>query len=233
VGIDGDLRAALRKLAAAQPTADVRNADVYVDPGGWAETGDAAPHVALLYQAVRQRRSVQLRYRRFSGVVITATVAPLGLVAQASAWQLVYARAGRFWVQRASDILEVALTDECFAPPSGFDLRGFWLAWCASAAAQRKPYLATVRVAPPLQASLSQHFGDALRAGAVRTPPDARGWVTLDLVFASLEAARAALLTLGGGVEVLTPEPLRCSVQDYAAQIVQVYATAAARPANG
>jgi predicted DNA-binding transcriptional regulator YafY len=38
-----------------------------------------------------------------------------------------------------------------------------------------------------------------------------------------LDAARAALLAFGGGVEVLAPEPLRRSLLDYAEQITMVY----------
>jgi predicted DNA-binding transcriptional regulator YafY len=55
------------------------------------------------------------------------------------------------------------------------------------------------------------------------SPPDAGGWVTLELLFESLPAARTRLLGLGRAVEVLEPEALRNSLVDYAEQIVGFY----------
>lgn len=226
-GIDDELRSALRKLAAALPairrTEDTLQAEVHVDATDWAEGEDSVPHLHLLHQAVRQRCIVKMHYRRFSRIEVAATVAPLGLVVKASAWHLVYLRADRVWVQPVRDILEATLTDEHFTRPAGFGLRAFWQAWCASDAAQRAVYAATVRVAPQMQATLPQRFGAALRQRVVHTPREAAGWIILELSFDSLEAARGALLALGGGVEVLAPEALRRSVLDYAEQITGVY----------
>ncbi|MBN1247508.1 MAG: WYL domain-containing protein, partial [Anaerolineae bacterium] len=54
-------------------------------------------------------------------------------------------------------------------------------------------------------------------------PPDASGWLTLDLAFSSLESARSRLLALGGAVEVLAPDALRLSMADFGARIAAVY----------
>lgn len=227
-GIDDELRSALRKLAAALPptrhTDDALHAEVHVDVAGWEHSEESVPHLPLLHQAVRQRRMVKMRCRRFHGVAIESTVAPLGLVVKADAWQLVHLRAERTWVQPVRDILDVALTADHFTRPANFDLRRFWREWCAAVATHRALYSVTVRVAPPMQASLPQHFGAALHQRMAQAPRDAAGWIALELAFDSLEAARTALLALGGGVEVLAPEALRRSVLDYAEQIVGVYA---------
>jgi predicted DNA-binding transcriptional regulator YafY len=42
--------------------------------------------------------------------------------------------------------------------------------------------------------------------------------------FVEFESAQARLLAWGGATEVLDPEALRLSLQDYAAQIAQRYA---------
>ena len=227
-GIDDELRSALRKLAAALPptrhTDDALHTEVHVDVAGWEHGEESVPHLHLLHQAVRQRRIVKMRCRRFHGVAIESTVAPLGLVVKAGAWQLVHLRADRTWVQPVRDILDVALTAANFTRPAGFDLRRFWQEWCAAVATQRALYNVTVRVAPPMQASLPQHFGAAVHQRMAQAPRDAAGWITLELGFDSLETARAVMLALGGGVEVLAPEALRRSVLDYAEQIVGVYA---------
>ena len=62
------------------------------------------------------------------------------------------------------------------------------------------------------------------RRSRVPGPPDAAGWLTLQLAFESLEAARTRILGFGRGVEVLAPYALRRSIQDYAEQIVALYA---------
>jgi predicted DNA-binding transcriptional regulator YafY len=54
-------------------------------------------------------------------------------------------------------------------------------------------------------------------------PPDAQGWVALELPFESFVAARSRLLGLGRAVEVLEPETLRKSLVDFAGQIVDFY----------
>ena len=56
-----------------------------------------------------------------------------------------------------------------------------------------------------------------------QSTPDAEGWVTLDLRFNSFVTARTRLLGLGRSVEVLTPEPLRKSLIDFAEQIVKFF----------
>jgi predicted DNA-binding transcriptional regulator YafY len=52
---------------------------------------------------------------------------------------------------------------------------------------------------------------------------DAEGWKHLTLSFESLDEARRRLLGFGGAVEVLRPLALRCSMKDYATQILNRY----------
>ena len=229
LGLDDDLRAALRKLAAALPTVrqvrDHLQADVYIDAEGWSQSeGEPAPHLLLLHQAVRKRLCVIISYRRFSGAEVAATIAPLGLVAKAGAWYVIFQRAGRIWAQPVADLVDTHLTEQSFTPPADFDLHDWWQTWRRIAAAQRTLYTATVRASPAVQRILPQFFGDVLRRRIAQAAPDGDGWVTLTLAFASLEAARDALLVLGGGVEVLAPAPLRRTLLDYAEQIAYVYA---------
>jgi predicted DNA-binding transcriptional regulator YafY len=83
---------------------------------------------------------------------------------------------------------------------------------------------ATLRVATGLIVELPPHFGSAIHTKTARVgPADAEGWITLELSFASFEAARDRILGLGGGVEVLEPRALRRSVLDYAERIVALY----------
>lgn len=228
LAVRDDLRSALRKLAAALPAAsrspDALLAEVYIDPVGWDQGEEPTPHLPLLHQAIRQRRRVVLRYRRFAGHVLEATVEPLGLAGKAGAWYLVFARSGHIGVQPLTDVLDVQLTDQGFAAPPGFDLRSAWQTYCAAAEAERQLYHVTVRLTATARMILRQRFSGAMRRQLDAAVADEQGWIKADVAFDSIESARSALLALGGGVEVLAPEPLRRSIIDYAEQIAGLYA---------
>jgi hypothetical protein len=136
----------------------------------------------------------------------------------------VYARNGALYVQRVSDLLDVRLTDESFARPATFDLAAFWEEWCAGYETMLVDFTATVRVAPTFVPQLPMYFGQAIHVQIAQAgPPDAEGWIRLELSFESFEAARGRLLGFGRGVEVLAPRALQRSILDYAEQIVALY----------
>ena len=70
---------------------------------------------------------------------------------------------------------------------------------------------------------LPRYFGERIHDKIAQEQPEADGWITLNLCFESLEAARERILVLGRGVEVQEPLALRRSVLDYAEQIVELY----------
>jgi hypothetical protein len=82
-----------------------------------------------------------------------------------------------------------------------------------------------MRVDPALIPYLSHFFADSLGdethgAGLADDP----GWITMTIIFESLEDARQRILGCGGAVEVLAPPALRLSVSDFAEQIASLYA---------
>jgi predicted DNA-binding transcriptional regulator YafY len=227
VGLSADLRSALRKIAAALPAAQ-RDAHrvqqhVFVDATGWGAGAEPAPHLSALHAAVVQAQPLLVRYRRLSGAAVTTEVEPYGLVAKAGVWHLVYARRGRLHVIPVGDLVAVQPLPGQFTRPADFDLARFWAAWCARLAHDRNGYAAVVRIAPALLPDLAHYLGVQANALAATAPRDGQGRVTLHLTFDSLEAARAQLLSLGGAVEVLAPEPLRRTVADFAQQIAATY----------
>jgi predicted DNA-binding transcriptional regulator YafY len=231
LGLGRDLGAALRKLAAALPSArrdDERRVRqrFLLDTVGWDQAEESAPHLTTVHRAVWQDRRLFLAYRIGPlAVQIKQTVDPYGLVAKAGDWNLVYALKDALRVQRVAALLDARLTDETFARPADFDLASFWQEWWAARQVSRASYVVTVRVAPGLVPELPGLFGDAMREQIAQAgPPDAAGWITLQLPFESLEVARARLLGFGRGVEVLAPWALRRSIQDYAEQIMAIYA---------
>lgn len=229
LGLSQELRAALLKLSAALPVARRRDeAQVrqrfHLDSTWWRQGQEQVPHLAVIHQAVWQDRKLHVVYRPPFALKIERLVAPYGLVAKAGVWYLVCARNGGVRVHRVSNLLDVHLSDERFERPAGFDLGAFWEAWCAEYETYFSDFTATVRVAPRFIPELPRYFGSHIHTRIAQAgPPDAEGWIRLELSFGSFEAARERILGFGRGVEVLEPRALRRSVLDYAEQIVALY----------
>ncbi len=229
LGFSGELKAALRKLAAALPGPQREHETrvrqrLHLDSAPWSHSAEPTPFLHRLHQAVWEDRRVRLTYRIFSGQRLTRDVAPYGLVAKNGVWHLICGgEAGPLTVVQVSRITAVEVLAQPFSRPPGFDLAAFWQAWCARVSANRATYPVTLRVAPALRPHLPEYFGPGALAGAA--PPDAAGWQTLTLHFEHLEEARMRLLALGRAVEVVEPLALRLSLVDFARQIVDFYAS--------
>lgn len=227
LGVSDELKAALRKLAASLPAAFSASKETirqrfYLDPT-WRDQPDApVPHLKTIHRAVTEDRRILITYPAWIGPTFTRCVDPLGLVAKEGEWYLVYACGGPPRVHRVNDLLGAELLDEPCARPADFDLVHFWQTWCAGR--EERLYRVTLRVAPHFISVLPHYAGQAVAAAlAQASPPDADGWITVDVSFRSLEEARSRLLTCGSGVEVLAPLALRCTVLDHAEQIVKLY----------
>ena len=230
LGVSQEARAALLKVSAALP-GDHRDDErrvrqrFYLDAVGWDRGEEAVPHLQTIHQAVWHDRQLWITYRLGPlAVDLEQRVEPYGLVAKAGIWHLVYRRGEALRVHHVSRLLGARPAEETFVRPADFDLAAFWQNWCAEQDRSRSDYSVTARVSPQLRPQLPRVFGDRLRACIAEAgPADAEGWITLELTFESLEAARDRLLSLGSSVEVLAPRALRESLADYARQIAAVY----------
>ncbi|NIM09066.1 MAG: WYL domain-containing protein, partial [Planctomycetales bacterium] len=100
----------------------------------------------------------------------------------------------------------------------------FWGEWCAAYEENQPSFPVVARVAPDLVPLLPLYFGAEIKQKIAEAgPADPQGWITLTLPFETLEAARERILGLGRAIEVIAPEALRCSVIDFATQIVDFY----------
>jgi predicted DNA-binding transcriptional regulator YafY len=229
LGVGQELSAAMLKLSASLP--DSRRADqerarqrILLDSSWWFQTGEDVPCLQTVQQALWEERSLHLEVRwDFFNTHFQSLADPYGLVAKASVWYLVYGRGGNVQVTRLSQITAAEILPGTFTRPEGFDLADFWEKWSAEYESQ-PPFIARVRLSPTALPIIhyyleerSQHFRWE------NTPPDADGWVTIDLPFDSFFTARTRLLGLGRAVEVLAPEPLRKSLIDFAEQITGFY----------
>jgi predicted DNA-binding transcriptional regulator YafY len=227
LGLSLELKQALLKLSAALPHArrtleDEFRLRIHLDSSVWKQHLEPLPHLQAVYQAVRRERRLFIRYQPIFNVTLEGWVDPYGLVAKAGDWYMVCASAGKLVVHQVGELLEARLGEGSFTRPPGFDVAEFWGDWCARKAQASQGYRVTVRVFPRLLPFLHQVAGP-FKPEQIKEAPVAGGMV-LDLYFESLESARKWLLPLGSGVEVLAPPALRCSVIDFAEQILSVYA---------
>jgi len=229
LGVSQELKAALLKLAAALPAGQRHQEErvrqrIHLDPTWGGEQETSLPHLHTIHRAVWQDRKLLVTYLRPWAVETEHLVDPYGLVARAGVWYLVYGRKGRVRIHRVSALVDVRLSGERFERPADFDLGAFWREWCAELEESRSDYVVTVRVAPDFVPLLPWYFGEQIRDRIAQAgPPDAEGWITLELPFDRLETARDRILSFGRGVEVLEPRGLRASILDYANQIVALY----------
>ena len=229
LGVGAELEAALRKLTAALPAAS-RDEEAHLrqrfllDTAGW-DVDTGVPNLPAVQAAVWNDRCLLIRYALFGGMVSEQKVEPYGLVVKAGIWYLVYARLGRMRIRRLADLLEAQPLDETFTRPPAFNLQAFWQSYLTERQDAAPGFVVRARVAPHFARQLHYHFGSSLQSQLERHfPPDAAGWLTLELPFDSFDDARRRLLGFGRAVEVLDPPELRLTIQDYAAQIVELYA---------
>ena len=229
LGMGEKFKGALLKLSASLP--DTRRADesrtrqrILLDSSWWFQSEQDVPNLQIIQKALFQDQRLHIKVRwEFFNTEFEQEAEPYGLVAKANIWYLVYARGGTSHVVRASQIVEAEILSDGFTRPADFELESFWENWCREYESQ-PPFTARVRIAPEALPLLAEYVGDRARSQLSHShPPDADGWIMLELPFESFVAARSRLLGLGRAVEVLEPDALRKSLIDFAEQIVGFY----------
>lgn len=236
-GLTRDERSALNLLDLPEPLADLaigrqlRNAllKLYAvqAPGrqrvllAWSAARtrpQPAADLQRLYDAIERDRRVRLRYRLWGFLIVEMDAAPYGLVLCGDAWLLVCETNGRMRDIAVGELIGLDVLNETFTRPPNFDLKAIW-AKLSEEASPRPSYTVTLRAAPHLRRASLEKLG--LSYAELETEPD--GWRRVQITFDHELNALKAVLGLGGGVEVVVPEALRLTVQDYAMQILHRY----------
>lgn len=218
LGLAGALVTAQSKLLATLPDAARQRARelgerFHLDAPGWFHREESLPHLEAVASAVWSQRRLRIGYRSGERTV-ERSLDPLGLVLKAGVWYAVAAVDGTVRSYRVSRIVSAAPTEQTFQRPDGFDLASFWAE--ASVAFDRSILRDRVRIRVPAAAvrTLASHMDRTAvnEAYAHAGPPDADGWVELDLAVESLHVAEHQLMVLGSQVEVLDPPKLRAAL---------------------
>jgi predicted DNA-binding transcriptional regulator YafY len=228
LGLDRDLKAALRKLSAALPDIfrheGARAQDrIHLDPSTWLQHEQYTPRLNTIQSGLADNFKIKLTYQLAFGAQIEHIVEPLGLVAKENKWYFIFSRGGVISVVPLSDILDVQLLKEKFSLPAEFNLVKFWKSWCSKREGIRPQYLVHVRIKSELLEMLKLFRAPVLLVAQEGGQVDHDGWQEMKFQFKTFEGARKQLLSFGGAVEVISPLSLRKSVQDFSQQVVNLY----------
>ncbi|MGI5242604.1 helix-turn-helix transcriptional regulator [Dactylosporangium sp. CA-139066] len=217
MGLGEALAAAQLKVAAALPD-PLREASArarqrfHLDAPGWFRDAAPPPLLGELARAVWEDRVVTLAYEGRGGAV-SRTVEPRGLVLKNGVWYLVGRVGAAPRTYRVDRVRAATATGEHFGRDDGFDLAAFWTERAAEFERAVLADTVTVRLSPGglrlLRFAVEAVAFRAATEGAASQPPDADGWVTVELPVESVAVAYTQLLALGPDAEVLAPPQLR------------------------
>jgi predicted DNA-binding transcriptional regulator YafY len=218
LGLGTVLATAQLKLLAALPTELRSRAGrirerFHLDAPGWFHSGEEAPHLALVAQAVWNQHRLRVMYRRPGGPT-ERLLDPLGVVLKSGVWYVVAARDGETRTYRVSRIEEAELLDERFERPETFDLVEYWTDSIAAYERDIPRLPVTIRLNPMRRSALSAIVGGTAVHDADVLPADGDpdGWMHLRMRMEWPEDAAARLVGLGNDLEVLEPAELRDQV---------------------
>jgi predicted DNA-binding transcriptional regulator YafY len=246
LGLADALAAAHRKIRVTAGRDRAEPAGVHLDMPGWFHGTEPVPHLRTLAGAVRQRRHLQLGYRRDAGAETARVIGPLGLVNKAGTWYLVAVRADRvpavadkaaagarpadeiaaddLAVFRVGRITSARVLSGSFTPPADFDLAAFWDRWSDSFVTSLPRVEVRVRASAKALAAFPAVFGDGVRRALdAATPPDGHGFREVTLTFEDEAAAVHRLAGFGGQLEVLSPALVRARLIATARQLLERY----------
>lgn len=247
LGMDKQAEAAMLKLTAALPSSQREGVEklrkrIYLDSAEWFRHERETPHLRMLQDAVWQDQRICLGYRRSDGISIKRFVDPYGLVAKGNIWYLVGYVPGPVRpfhvsivkmarkdvrVYRVSRIRSVELMDDTFERDETFDMVAYWAEWCVQFEQSLPRYPVRLRFSEEAFTVLPTIYGDEILARIERKgEPDSSGWVEVEMIFQTQEAACSYVLGFGEMARVLEPAELRERVLATAARLVSAYTRA-------
>jgi predicted DNA-binding transcriptional regulator YafY len=221
--------ARLKVLAALPPELRSRASRLverfHLDVTGWFQTGEEAPLLGTLSQAVWESRPVDVAYDRGDRLV-ERRLLPLGLVLKAGIWYVVAEADDQVRTYRARRVKRATIVDAHFERRVDFDLAAFWAESTAAFERTADRVEVTVRVGPAAFDALVELAGVAAVRAAERLTPragDPDGSQVLRLRMEWPHEVPAKMLALGEDAEVLDPPELRAQVAALAQRMAVHY----------
>lgn len=234
LGLNKALETALLKLSAAlpamhRPSAERVRQRVHLDTDRWFAPKEKVPHLHTLQEAVWEDRKLLIRYGKDNGEASERLLEPYGLVAKVGIWYVVANTSNGWRVYRVSRVQDAQVLPERFTRDPGFDLVGYWQAWCTAFEENRPQFIATLRTSAPEM--LPKMMGEWVREVIAQAPYDEAGRTIFTLPFETEGHAVSVTLSLGNLVEVLEPFSLRQAIVRAAREVLMAYELEASRGA--
>jgi predicted DNA-binding transcriptional regulator YafY len=227
--------ARLKVLAALPPELRSRASRLverfHLDVTGWFHTGEEAPLLSTLSEAVWESRAVDVVYDRGDRTV-ERRLHPLGLVLKAGIWYVVAETDEQVRTYRVARVRAATVSAERFDRPQDFDLAAFWAESTAAYERDAARLEVVLRIDPNALGVLGELAGErAVREAEVISPPapDPDGWQVLRLRMEWPPEVPARVLALGESAEVLEPAEVRAKVATLAQRLAGRYAAGQAR----
>ena len=219
------MQRALLKMFASLPDQPERSPNLYIDWNWWGHSKSKdGSNLEHIYNAVCNRQALRVSFPLWNRMEFEQEIEPYGVVAKAGEWYLVYMNAGRCRMRRISDLRNITFTGRAFIRPEDFDLESTWKRLCLEEEDNYFLYIVEVRFSPELFPYIHEPtWGIPFRIKEISPNEDLQGWRRCTLFYENLFSARSHLLGWGNAVEVIKPEALRASMQDFAKQINSVY----------
>lgn len=197
----------------------------HLDAPAWFRKADDTAHLAGIARAVWEQRRSRVAYRR-GDATVERVLDALGLVLKAGVWYLV-ARVDdetghAIRTYRVSRIQGVEDTGQRFDRPTDFDLTSWWERSSARFERTLQRFRVLARLSPLgarfLGSVIDPHLAAETLAAA--GPPDADGWVDVELGVEDPAIAAEQLLGLGAEIEIVDPPAVRAAFADIARRMV-------------
>ena len=220
----------LKLLAALPPerqaAAERMAGRFHLDPAGWYQGEAGGERLPELAQAVWGQRRIAVRYESWKGPV-ARTLEPLGLILKGGVWYLAARPGGEAKAEartyRVSNILSLAVGDERFERPDGFDLPDWWTAASARFEAGLFTGEARLRLTAEGLKRLARLGAAYAEIVAVIEPPAAGAWVEMTAPIETVAHAADDFLRLGAEAEVVAPPELRAALAETVERMATLY----------
>ena len=219
------MQRALLKMFAALPNKTISSPNLYIDWNWWGHLKNVpGGKLEQIYTAVCSRQILNASFPLWNRMEFEQEIEPFGLVAKAGDWYLVYMNAGRCRMRRISDFRSIMVTGMTFYRPDDFNLESTWKRLSLEEETNYFNFIVDLRVMATIAPTLKEpSWGIPYQVVSMDNERDDIGWHHGILAYENLIAARTHLLGWGNAVEVISPETLRISMQDFAEQINKVY----------
>jgi len=219
------MQRALLKMFASLPNQTSSSPNLYIDWNWWGHSKSKdGSNLERIYNAVCNRQTLHVSFPLWNRMEFEQEIDPYGVVAKAGEWYLVYMNSERFRMRRISEFRNISVTGQSFHRPDDFDLESTWKNMCTVEEESNFSYSVVIRVSPELIPYINEpSWNIPYQIIELEPQIDSKGWRRCTLAYENLFSSRSHLLGWGNAVEVVEPEALRVSMQDFAHQITSVY----------